>query len=83
MMELSDEDRKLIERLAPVLEDSLKYKIVRSIIDALEETSYPPEEMIQEDFIRDIEEAENDIKDGKSKIYSCDAFKKQFSAKAD
>jgi hypothetical protein len=83
MMELSDEDRKLIERLAPMLEDSLKYKIVRSIIDALEETSYPPEEMMQEDFIRDIEEAENDIKEGKSNRYSYDTFKKQFSAKAD
>ena len=42
MMELSDEDRKLIDRLAPILEDSLRYKIVRSLIDALEETSYPP-----------------------------------------
>ncbi len=83
MMELSDEDRKLIERLVPMLEDSLKYKIVRSIIDALEETSYPPEEMMQEDFIRDIEEAENDIKEGKSNRYSYDTFKKQFSAKAD
>ena len=78
MMELSEEDRKLIERLAPMIEDSLKYKIVRSIIDALEETSYPPEEMMREDFIRDIEEAENNIKDGKSKRYNCDAFKKQF-----
>ena len=67
MMELSDEDRKLIERLAPMLE----------------ETSYPPEEMMREDFIKDIEEAEKDIKKGKSKRYSCDAFKKQFLAKAD
>ena len=83
MMELSDEDRKLIERLAPMLEDSLKYKIVRSLIDALEETSYPPEEMMREDFIKDIEEAEKDIKKGKIKRYSCDAFKKQFLAKAD
>jgi len=83
MMELSEEDRKLIERLAPMLEDKLKYKIVRGIIDALEETSYPPEEMMQEDFIRDIEEAENDIKEGKSIRYSFEAFKKQFSAKAD
>ena len=83
MMELSDEDRKLIERLVPVLEDSLKYKIVRSIIDALEEKSYPPEEMLQEDFIRNIIEAEKDIKEGKIKKYSCDTFKKQFSAKAD
>jgi hypothetical protein len=83
MMDLSDEDRKLIERLAPILEDNLKYKIVRSIIDALEEKSYPPEEMLQEDFIKNIEEAEKDIKEGKSKKYSCDAFKKQFSANAD
>ena len=83
MMELSEEDRKLIERLAPMLEDNLKYKIVRSIIDALEETSYPPEEMMQKDFIRDIEEAENDIKEGKSKRFSWEAFKKQFSATAD
>ena len=83
MMELSDEDRKLIERLVPVLEYSLKYKLVRSIIDALEEKSYPPEEMLQEDFIRNIIEAEKDIKEGKSKRYSRDAFKKHFSAKAD
>ncbi len=83
MMELSDEERKLIGRLAPALEDSLKYKIVRSIIDALEETSYPPEEMMREDFIKDIEEAENDIKEGKSNRYSYDIFKKKFSARAD
>ena len=61
MMELSDEDRKLIDRLAPILEDSLRYKIVRSLIDALEETSYPPEEMIREDFTKKIIEAEQDI----------------------
>jgi len=83
MMELSDEDRKLVERLAPILEDSLKYKIVRSLIDALEETSYPPEEMIREDFIKNVVDAEKDIEGGKSKKYSYDAFKKQFSAEAD
>ena len=55
---------------------------MRSIIGALEETSYPPEEMMREDFIRDIEEAENDIKDGESKRYHCNAFMKQFTAKA-
>jgi hypothetical protein len=83
MMDLSDEDRKLIERIAPVLEDSLKYKIVRSIVDALEEKSYPPEEMLQEDFIKNIEKAEKDIKDGKSKKYSFNEFKKEFSANVD
>jgi lipoate-protein ligase A len=78
MMEISEEDRKLIERLTPMLEDSLKYKIVRSLIDALEETSYPPEEMIQEDFIRDIKEAEKEIKEGKCERYSIAAFKEKF-----
>jgi hypothetical protein len=39
--------------------------------------------MLQEDFIKNIEEAEKDIKVGKSKRYSCDAFRKQFSVKAD
>lgn len=35
MMELNEEERRLIERIALVLEDSLRYKIVRSITDAL------------------------------------------------
>lgn len=83
MMELDEEERKLIERLAPVLEDSLKYKIVRSIIDALEETSYPPEETLREDFVRDVEEAERNIEEGRSKRYTLDEFKRQFPAKAD
>ena len=39
--------------------------------------------MIQEDFIRKIEAAEEEIQEGKSKRYSYDAFKKQFSAKKD
>ena len=83
MMELNEEERRLIERLAPVLEDSLRYKIVRSIIDALLEKSYPPEEMLHEDLIKEVEEAEKDIKSGKGKRYTYDEFKRQFSAKAD
>ncbi len=83
MMELNEEERRLIERIAPVLEDSLRYKIVRSIIDALLEKSYPPEEMLHEDLIKDVEEAEKDIKSGKGKRYTYDEFKRQFSAKAD
>jgi hypothetical protein len=75
MMELNEEERRLIERLVPVLEDSLRYKIMRSIIDALEEKSYPPEEMLREDFIKEVEEAEKDIKRGKGKRYSYDEFK--------
>lgn len=83
MMELNEEERRLVERLAPVLEDSLRYKIVRSIIDALEENSYPPEEMLQEDLIKEVQEAEKDIKSGKGKRYTYDEFKRQFSASAD
>ncbi|HNX40375.1 MAG TPA: hypothetical protein PKK11_07295 [Methanothrix sp.] len=80
MMEIGEEDKKLIERLAPMIEDSLRYKIVRSLIDALEETSYPPEEMIREDFIEEIKEAEKEIKEGKSNRYSIESFKEKFSA---
>jgi hypothetical protein len=83
MMELNEEEQRLIERLAPVLEDSLRYKIVRGIIDALEEQSYPPEVMLQEDLIKGVEEAEIDIKSGKGKKYNYDEFKRQFSVNAD
>ena len=83
MMELNEEERRLVERIAPVLEDRLRYKIVRSIIDALLEKSFPPEEMLHEDLIKEVEEAEKDIKSGKGKRYTYGEFKRQFSTKAD
>ena len=43
-----------------------------------EEQFYPPEEMFREEFVKSVEEAEKEIKEGKSKRYSYDEFKKEF-----
>jgi hypothetical protein len=80
MTDLSEEEQMLVMKLAPVLENSLRYKIIRSIIDALEEQTYPPEDMLQEDFIRSIQEAEAEVKEGKSQRYSREEFKRKFLA---
>lgn len=42
---------------------------MRSIIDALEEQFYPPEEMFREEFIERLKEAEKRVKEGKSKSF--------------
>ncbi len=59
-IEIDEEDQKLVERLAPKIEERVRYKVVRSIIDALEEQFYPPEEMFREEFIKSVEEAEHE-----------------------
>ncbi len=74
------EGEQLVEQLAPRIEERIRYKIVRSIIDALEEQFYPPEEMFREEFVKSVEEAEKEIKEGKSKRYSYEEFKKEFLA---
>ena len=43
MIELTEEEREITDQLAPALEDKVRYIIVRSLIEALEEQSYPPE----------------------------------------
>jgi hypothetical protein len=42
---------------------------VRSIIDALEEQFYPPEEMFREELVKSVEEAERRVKEGKAKTF--------------
>lgn len=59
-------EEKLIEVIIPEIEERIQYKIVRNIIDALEEQFYPPEEMIREEFIKSVEEAERRVKEGKA-----------------
>jgi transcriptional regulator CtsR len=63
------EEKQLVERLAPRIEERIRYKIVRSIIDALEEQFYPPEEMFREEFVKSVEEAEKRVKEGKTKTF--------------
>ena len=74
------EEEQLVERLVPRIEEKIRYRVVRSIINALEEQFYPPEEMFREEFVKSVEEAEKEIKEGKSKRYSYDEFKNKFLA---
>jgi hypothetical protein len=39
----------------------IRYKILKSIVDALEEQCYLPEEMFREEFINRVKEAEKRI----------------------
>ena len=45
-------------------QDKIRYKILQSIVDALEEQCYPPEEMFREEFIKSVKEAEKRVKGG-------------------
>ncbi|MBE0517580.1 MAG: hypothetical protein IBX41_09430 [Methanophagales archaeon] len=60
------DEEQLVERLAPRIEERIRYKIVRSIIDALEEQFYPPEEMLRDEFVKRVQEAEKRVKEGKA-----------------
>ena len=53
-------EEELIARLAPKIEERIQYKIVKSIINILEEEFDPPEEMIRTDFIEAVRDAENE-----------------------
>jgi hypothetical protein len=58
-------EAELVERIAPMMDERLRYNAVRSIIDPLEVQCYPPEEMFREEFIKRVEEAEKRVKEGK------------------
>jgi hypothetical protein len=53
-------EEEFLERIAPKIEERIRYKIVKSIINTLEEEFYPPEEMIRQEFIKAIKNAEKD-----------------------
>jgi len=54
------DEEQLVERLVPRIEEKIRYRVVRSIINALEEQFYPPEEMFSEEFVKSVEEAEKE-----------------------
>ena len=62
---VADNDEKLVARLAPLIEERIRYRIVQSIIEVLEEQLYPPEEMFREAFIKRVEDAEKEINKGR------------------
>ncbi len=59
-------EREIIKQIAPKIEERIKFEVVKTITDALEEQLYPPEEMIREEFVKEIEEAEKE----KGKVFS-------------
>ncbi len=62
-------EEELLKKLTPVIEERIRYKIVRDIVDALEAQLYPPEEMFREDFVKKVGEAEGRVKEGKVKSF--------------
>ena len=73
------DEEQLIEKITPRIEEKVRYDVVQSIIGVLEEQFYPPEEMIREEVIKEIEEVEKEVAEGKSKVYSYEEFKKQLT----
>ncbi|MCS7144544.1 MAG: hypothetical protein NZ879_05930 [Archaeoglobaceae archaeon] len=71
-------NEEMIEQIANKVEERIKYRIVRSIIEALEEHFYPPENSFREEFIKEVEIAEKEVREGKSKSLSTEEFKKEF-----
>lgn len=58
--DLNIKEKQFIERVVPRIEERVQHRIIQNIIDALEEQFYPPEEMIREEFIKSVEEAEKE-----------------------
>ena len=59
-------ERDIIKQIAPKIEERIKFEVVKTITDALEEQFYPPEEMIREKFVKEVKEAEKE----KGKVFS-------------
>ena len=79
MTYITVEEEQLIEKITPKIEEKIRYDVAQSIISALEEQIYPPEEMIREEVITEIEDIEKEVASGKSKVYSYEEFKKQIT----
>lgn len=67
-MKSTTED-EVIERLIPRIEERVTYKVIQGVIDALEEQFYPPEDMIRQEFIDEIHDAEKRIERGEGKSF--------------
>lgn len=70
MISSEENKEKLAAELAPkvekLLEERIKFKIVQSIVDTLEERFYPPEELLNPEFVKSVEAAEKRVKSGES-----------------
>lgn len=68
-MKSTTED-EVIERLIPRIEERVTYKVIQGVIDALEEQFYPPEDMIRQEFIDEIHDADKRIERGEGKSFN-------------
>ena len=57
-------EQELVDRIAPMVEERIKYNITKGIIDAIEEQFYPPEEMMRDEFIEEVQKEINETKQG-------------------
>ena len=66
-------EQELASRIAPLVEKKIearmKHRIVQSIVDALDEQFYPPEDMIRDEFVKEVHDSEKRIKQGKCKSF--------------
>ena len=66
-------EQELAERIAPMVEERIeariKHRIVQSIVDTLDENFYPPEEMIKEEYVKQVEDAQKRVKQGQCKSF--------------
>ncbi|MCK5039796.1 MAG: hypothetical protein KAR87_02415 [Candidatus Aenigmarchaeota archaeon] len=66
-------ENEIVDRITPIIEKRIeariKHRIVQSIVDTLDENFYPPEEMIKEEYVKQIEEAEKRVKRGEGKSF--------------
>ncbi|MCK4730804.1 MAG: hypothetical protein KAT28_05800 [Candidatus Aenigmarchaeota archaeon] len=53
-------ENDIIKQISPGIEERIKFEVVKTITDALEEQFYPPEKMIKKEFIKKIENAEKE-----------------------
>lgn len=71
-------EENIIKKITPRIEEKVKSEIIRAIVDTLEEQFYPSEEMIREEFIKEVEEAGKRVKEGKSDLLTFEELQKEW-----
>ena len=68
-IDIKQMERDIIKQISPGIEERIKFEVVNTITNALEEQFYPPEEMIKKEFIKEVEEASKRANEGKVKSF--------------
>ena len=57
-------NEKMIERFIPMIEERVTYNVIQRVIEALQEMIYPSEDMIRDELINEVHDAEMRIRNG-------------------